>query len=225
MSIFPYKTPLLAPSLLASSKDLLGGAKRAALEGFPFLHFDVMDGKFVTNVSFTHDDFLLLRKSLPESFLDVHLMVQGPLSEGLFYAHNGADLVTFHYEALNSEKERISLIDALHMEGIKVGMSIKPHTPTDVLLPYLGKLDLVLLMSVEPGKGGQAFLPESLRRMEKLVELRKEAKREDALLLEIDGGIDDRSGPKAIASGADILVSGSYLFKAPSMKEAGGRIL
>lgn len=196
---------IVAPSLLAA-KRIVEEAK--AIENIEnvWLHFDVMDGKFVPNTSFSLDDLSLMRKET-KLFLDVHLMIENPEKYFIDYVKNGADLVTVHYEATN---ELSSLIKNIKKAGVKVGVSIKPKTDVEVLYPYLKDLDLVLVMSVEPGFGGQSFIPSALEKIEKL---RKEIDKNNYnCLIEVDGGINKETGDLCKKSGVDVLVAGSYLF-------------
>lgn len=196
---------IVAPSLLAAKKIVEEAKAIENIENV-WLHFDVMDGKFVPNTSFSLDDLLLMRKET-KLFLDVHLMIGNPEKYFLDYVKNGADLVTVHYEATN---ELSSLIANIKKAGVKVGVSIKPKTDVEVLYPYLKDLDLVLVMSVEPGFGGQSFIPNALEKIEKL---RKEIDKNNYnCLIEVDGGINKETGDLCKKSGVDVLVAGSYLF-------------
>ena len=196
---------IVAPSLLAAKKIVEEAKVIENIENV-WLHFDVMDGKFVPNTSFSLDDLLLMRKET-KLFLDVHLMIENPEKYFLDYVKNGADLVTVHYEATN---ELSSLIENIKKAGVKVGVSIKPKTDVEVLYPYLKDLDLVLVMSVEPGFGGQSFIPSALEKIEKL---RKEIDKNNYnCLIEVDGGINKETGDLCKKSGVDVLVAGSYLF-------------
>lgn len=196
---------IVAPSLLAAKKIVEEAKAIENIENV-WLHFDVMDGKFVPNTSFSLDDLLLMRKET-KLFLDVHLMIENPEKYFLDYVKNGADLVTVHYEATN---ELSSLIENIKKAGVKVGVSIKPKTDVEVLYPYLKDLDLVLVMSVEPGFGGQSFIPSALEKIEKL---RKEIDKNNYnCLVEVDGGINKETGDLCKKSGVDVLVAGSYLF-------------
>jgi len=207
-----YKTPLISPSLLAADKKRFHEEISLALSsGASLLHFDVMDGSFVPATSFSIDDMSALLSVFPALALDVHLMVSDPLTWGPLFGRLGAKNVTFHLEALPSKEKVFETISAIRETGASVGMSIKPKTPPESVLPYLKYLDLLLLMSVEPGKGGQAFLSESVKRMETLCKYRKEGAYHD-LLLEVDGGINEKTAPLMLEAGADILVAGSYLF-------------
>lgn len=196
---------IVAPSLLAAKK-LVEEAK--GIEGIEnvWLHFDVMDGKFVPNTSFSLSDLALMRKET-SLFLDVHLMIENPELYFMDYVKNGADLVTIHYEATSN---LYSLIESIKNSGVKVGVSIKPKTDVEVLYPYLKDLDLVLVMSVEPGFGGQSFIPNALEKIEKL---RNEIDKNNyKCLVEVDGGINKETGDLCKKSGVDVLVAGSYLF-------------
>ena len=196
---------IVAPSLLAAKKIVEEAKAIENIENV-WLHFDVMDGKFVPNTSFSLDDLLLMRKET-KLFLDVHLMIENPEKYFIDYVKNGADLVTVHYEATN---ELSSLIENIKKAGVKVGVSIKPKTDVEVLYPYLKDLDLVLVMSVEPGFGGQSFIPNALEKIEKL---RKEIDKNNYnCLIEVDGGINKETGDLCKKSGVDVLVAGSYLF-------------
>ena len=196
---------IVAPSLLAAKKIVEEAKAIENIENV-WLHFDVMDGKFVPNTSFSLDDLSLMRKET-KLFLDVHLMIENPEKYFIDYVKNGADLVTVHYEATN---ELSSLIKNIKKAGVKVGVSIKPKTDVEVLYPYLKDLDLVLVMSVEPGFGGQSFIPSALEKIEKL---RKEIDKNNYnCLIEVDGGINKETGDLCKKSGVDVLVAGSYLF-------------
>ncbi len=207
-----YKTPLISPSLLAADKKRFHDEVSLALSaGASLLHFDVMDGLFVPATSFGVDDMSSLLAAFPDIAIDAHLMVEDPLTYGPLFGRVGAKNVTFHLEALPSKEKVLETISAIRETGASVGMSIKPKTAVEDVLPYLKHLDLVLLMSVEPGKGGQAFLPESVERMQTLYKYKKEGGYSD-LLLQVDGGINEKTASLMLEAGADILVAGSYLF-------------
>lgn len=202
--------PAVAPSLLAANVECIEKELKTAEEaGCHFLHFDVMDGRFVPNTSFSLSFFEKI-KNLHTMINDVHIMVSDPLTEGVAYAEAGADIVTFHYEACKDNEERMAVIEAIRKAGSNVGMSIKPSTPAEDALSLLPHLDLILVMSVEPGKGGQSFLPSAV---DKITLLRKTIDEAGLnTLIEVDGGINETTGLLVKKAGADLLVAGSYLF-------------
>jgi ribulose-phosphate 3-epimerase len=200
----------IAPSLLAADFSQLDNeVKRVALLGATYLHYDVMDGHFVPNISFGVPIVASLSKT--HSLInDVHLMIDHPEKFIDAFVKAGAQVVTFHYESFSNDDQRLQLIHKIKKTGIKVGMSIKPLTEVDCLIPFLKELDLVLVMSVEPGFGGQLFLKNAL---DKIAFLRQFIDRfKLPCLIEVDGGINDLTGPLCIQAGVDILVAGSYLF-------------
>lgn len=201
---------LVSPSLLAANKDHLGDEIKLAEEaGAEYIHWDIMDGKFVPNVSFKASEVKTFSK-IHKMVNDVHIMVSDPEIEASLFVSCGADLVTFHIEAVDSLEKAIKIIDKLHSLNCKAGISIKPATGVDSIVPLLDKVDLVLVMSVEPGKGGQKFMPSAL---DKIRELRKIIdKNRFNCLIEVDGGINDETGQECRKAGVDILVAGSYLF-------------
>ena len=200
---------IVAPSILSADFANLGQELlKVQGSGCKWVHVDVMDGHFVPNISIGAPVLKAIRRSTP-LFLDVHLMISDPEQYYSDFITSGADLVCFHYEAVEPEKI-MPLIKKIKGRHVKVGMSIKPKTRPDVLAPYLQYLDLVLVMSVEPGFGGQEFMPNSL---EKVRQLRAEIDNNGyQCLIEIDGGINENTAKMAIAAGADVLVAGSYLF-------------
>ena len=173
-----------------------------------------MDGVFVNNISF---GLPVLKAIKPKTDLpfDVHLMITEPEKYIAEFARVGADIITFHLEATNDIK---ACIDLCKKHGCKVGISIKPDTPASEVFPYLEDIDMVLVMTVEPGFGGQGFLPFTL---EKIKEVRQKALDMGLNLdIQVDGGIDDQTAREVKANGANILVAGTYLFKAKDMKKA-----
>ena len=200
----------LSPSILSADFARLGSDCASVLEaGADMLHFDVMDGHFVPNISFGLPVLKCLRKALPEAVLDVHLMISDPLTYVPEFVKAGATIITFHYECGKVQETS----DAIHSLGCKAGLSIKPGTPAEVLLPYLKELDLVLVMSVEPGFGGQKFMPMAL---DKLRFLRAACAEQGAApWLQVDGGIDlSGTGAACVEAGANLLVAGSAVFGA-----------
>ncbi len=182
--------------------------------GADMLHFDVMDGVFVNNISFGIP-VLGAISNASDLFMDVHLMITDPLKYVQAFADAGADLITFHLE---SESDPDAVIDAIHAAGCKAGISIKPATPAEAVLPYLDRVELVLVMTVEPGFGGQGFMHDM---MDKVSALRQEiSKRGREIMLEVDGGINAETAPIACTAGADVHVVGSYLFKQADLTAA-----
>ena len=188
--------------------------KRLEKAKVDFVHFDVMDGVFVNNISFG----LPVLKSVKEKTdlpFDVHLMITEPEKYIAEFAKAGADIITFHCEATKDIK---NCIDLCKKHGCKAGLSIKPDTSASEVFPYLGKLDMVLVMTVEPGFGGQGFLSFTL---EKIKEIRQKADEMGFDIdIQVDGGITDKTCKDVKESGANILVAGTYLFKADDMVKA-----
>ena len=210
----------ISPSILSADFSKLGADCRMVLDaGAKMLHYDVMDGHFVPNISFGVPVLKSLHKAMPDAFYDVHLMITHPQQYAEAFAKAGASLLNFHLECDDDIQETI---DAIKAQGCQVGLTIKPGTAPEALLPYLDQLDLVLVMSVEPGFGGQKFMPSAL---EKLRFLRDERARRGAhYLLEVDGGVDDTTAPLCVEAGADILVAGSAVFGAADPAAAVGRL-
>lgn len=173
-----------------------------------WVHIDVMDGVFVPNISFGFPVLKAIRKATGK-FLDVHLMIVEPEKYVARFAEAGADLVTFHYEATCGVH---GCIEQIRRSGVRVGISIKPATSVDVLCDLLPLVDVVLVMSVEPGFGGQSFIPESLDKIARLRTLVQEQGLET--LIEVDGGISSRNARAVFDAGAEVLVAGSAVFAA-----------
>ena len=210
----------VSPSILSASFCHLEQDCRAVLDaGADMLHYDVMDGHFVPNISFGVPVLKSLHAGLPDAFYDVHLMITDPLFYAEAFAKAGADLITIHLECDSPIEETL---DKIHALGCKAGLSVKPGTPVQEVFPYLDKLDLVLVMSVEPGFGGQKFMPSAL---EKLAALKAEcAARGLSPWLEVDGGVDDTTAPLCVAAGANLLVAGSAVFGAKDPAAAVARL-
>lgn len=207
--LFALKLPAVSPSLLAAEQDNLAAEiQKAASAGAEIIHFDVMDGSFVPATSFYSGEVDGVLPSCP-LFRDVHLMVEDPIGIGERFAALGADAITVHLEALEARDVEPKDLRKL-IPSPFVGVSLRPGTPVGRLWPYLPYVDLILLMSVEPGKGGQQFMEESLPRAREIKKMI--AAGGYRILLSIDGGINELTAKKAIAAGVDILVAGSYLY-------------
>ncbi len=171
------------------------------------LHFDVMDGVFVNNISFGIP-ILKVISDATSMYKDVHLMITDPIKYVDAFADAGADMITFHYESVSDPHKTI---DAIHAAGCKAGISVKPATPAEAVFPFMDKVDMVLVMTVEPGFGGQGYIPEMT---EKIAAIRREAdSRGVSLLIEVDGGINAETAPIVWGAGANVFVVGSYLFR------------
>ncbi len=204
------KKVIVSPSVLgADFMHFSNEIQKIKDAGMTWVHFDVMDGHFVKNVSFGS---LVLRKILKDIDLikDVHIMIENPLENVEKFAKCGADYLTFHYEACKDDAEVFQVIDKIHECGMKAGISIKPNTPVAKVFPFLHSLDLVLVMSVEPGLGGQKFMDLSLTKISLLKNKINEEKVD--VLISVDGGVNDQTGPLCLKVGANILVVGQYLF-------------
>lgn len=212
----------VSPSLLSADKErLLEEIKTVEKYGAEYLHWDVMDGKFVANTSYTVEQVQKYAHS-HKMVNDVHIMVVDPEIEAPQFARAGADIVTFHIEAVDSAESAIKIIDELHSLNCKAGISIKPATGVEAIEPLLDKIDLALVMSVEPGKGGQKFMPNALEKIAKLRYLID--KNGYKCLIEVDGGINGETGQECRKAGVDILVAGSYLFGHEDIKERIGTL-
>lgn len=217
------KRPIISPSILgADFMHLADEIEKIEDAGLYWIHFDVMDGHFVNNISVGN----LFLKQVSENLdfvKDVHIMVENPLSVVEKYREAGADYLTFHYEACQDDTEVFEVIDRIHEYGMKAGLSIKPGTPVEKVFPFLYSLDLVLIMSVEPGEGGQAFIDTSLN---KIADLREKIDQENVkVLISVDGGINDVTAPYCLRMGADVLVVGQYLFGDDDFDERIGKLL
>ena len=199
----------VSPSMLACDFTKYGAEiEKITKAGAEYVHLDIMDGVFVPNLSFGLPLVEAARR-VTDAVLDVHLMIVEPEKYVKQFADAGADIIVFHYEATNNHKE---VIDAIHALGKKAGMSIKPGTPTFVLEPFMNSLELVLIMSVEPGFGGQKLIPENLDKVSQVKEMRQVLGAD--FEIEIDGGITVENAHLAIEAGVNVIVAGSAVFKA-----------
>lgn len=204
------KEVMIAPSILAADFAKLGEEIKLVEElGADYLHFDVMDGHFVSNISFGVPVLNSISR-IHNMVNDVHIMISEPRKYIQKFVDAGADIITFHYEACETPEEVADIIELIHECGVKAGLSIKPNTPVEVVKPFLEDLDLVLVMSVEPGFGGQEFIPESLMKIQYLRYVIDE--NDYDCLIEVDGGINAETGRMCADVGVDIVVAGSYLF-------------
>ena len=199
----------IAPSILSADFAVLG-AECADVEraGAELLHVDVMDGMFVPNISLGIPVIQSLRKAT-KMFLDVHLMIEQPVRYAEAFCRAGADLVNFHVES-DTEENTLRAIELVRAQGKKVGVTLKPKTPAEAVLPYLGLVDLILIMTVEPGFGGQRFMEDMLPKIRQVRALVDE--KAPGTEIEVDGGIDAATAPLVTEAGANVLVAGSAVF-------------
>ena len=203
----------ISPSILSADFSKLG-EEIIALDkaGADLIHIDVMDGNFVPNISIGLPVIKSIRNKTDKVF-DVHLMIENPSKYIDDFIEAGADIVTIHYEA---EKHIDRAIEYIKSKGVKAGVSLNPGTPTFVLKDIINKLDLVLIMSVNPGFGGQKFIPYAI---DKIKEVKEMARDNKDLLIEVDGGVDVTNAGVIKAAGANVLVAGSAVFKDGKLEE------
>ena len=205
----------VAPSILSADFSKLGAeVEDIRLGGADYVHFDVMDGCFVPNISIGIPVLKSLRKAT-DMLIDVHLMITDPMKYIDNFADFGADIISFHIE---SESDTAAVIDRIHERGLKAAVALRPATPVESVFKYLSDVDMILVMTVEPGFGGQSFIPETLDKVRavrnKITELGLDVN------VQVDGGINADTAAAVRAAGANVLVSGSYLFAAADMAAA-----
>lgn len=209
MSSHTFQPPIIAPSILSADFTQLGSDIQKSVEGgAKWIHCDIMDGHFVPNISYGADIVAAARRAAPGAFLDVHLMIENPDAYLNQFIDAGADLVSVHQEA-STHLHRT--LQGIKEAGALAGVAINPATPVETLLHVLELVDLVVVMSVNPGFGGQSFIPSALEKVRKLVEMRREA--EEGFLIEIDGGVTLDNAAEIVSAGTDILVAGSTIFR------------
>ena len=212
------KEIIVSPSILAADFLNLGEEiKKIKEAGAKFLHFDVMDGHFVNNISF---GLPVLKEISKEHLLinDVHLMIDNPIEFYKEFYESGADYLTIHIEVIKDFEDFLTIYNYAKENNKKIGVSIKPKTGFGLILKYLEYVDLVLVMSVEPGFGGQSFIETSLDTIKKLANIKKE--KGYNYIIEVDGGINKETSLKCIDSGVDSLVAGSFIFKSKDYKKS-----
>lgn len=203
-------TKIISPSILAADfGNLQAMCEMINRSRAEWVHIDVMDGVFVPNISFGFPVLEAVKRHC-RKLIDVHIMIVQPEKYVKRFAQAGAEMLTFHYEAAENPQQVIDLIRA---EGIKVGITVNPDVPVSALAPYIDQVDMVLLMSVFAGYGGQKFMEETYARVDELKAL-IDSKNPDCLI-EIDGGVNLENAPKLFRHGANVLVAGSTVFNAP----------
>jgi ribulose-phosphate 3-epimerase len=204
---------IIAPSVLAANFAKLGEESADLVQkGADWLHLDVMDGHLVPNISFGPVVVKALRGAISDVFFDCHLMVSDPAFWIDSFKDAGASQICFHVEAYNDPKKTRETIDKIHALGMKAGLALRPNTMASAVFPFTDVLDMVLVMSVEPGFGGQKFMPQVLPKVQEL------RQRCPALDIQIDGGVDGNNIQQAADAGANVIVAGTSIVGAPDRK-------
>jgi ribulose-phosphate 3-epimerase len=207
--------PVVAPSILAADYTKLGEEISECLKADTrWIHCDIMDGHFVPNISYGPDVVAAVRRSAPEAFLDIHLMIEKPDQFIESFSDAGADLITVHYETC---PHLHSTLQNIQYHGCMRGVVINPGTSVELITPVLNYLDIVVLMSVNPGYGGQTFIEETYDKIRQLISIRRDHKSD--FLIEVDGGVGLNNIRKLVETGVDVLVVGSGIFKADDITQ------
>ncbi len=213
------KKIIISPSILSADfANLERDIKLVEQNGADWIHVDVMDGHFVPNITIGAPVVKSIRK-ITQLPLDVHLMIENPQKYIPEFAKSGADIITFHFEAVSDVKETIQQIKSY---GIKVGISIKPKTKPEEILEFLPELDLILIMTVEPGFGGQSFMADCAEKIKLIKQHIKSRPELDSkkITIQVDGGINDKTAKICTNYGANSLVAGSYIYNSENIKSA-----
>ncbi len=202
---------IISPSILSADFSKLEQQLQTVEKSkAKWIHIDVMDGHFVKNITFGIDIFKAVKRST-SLFTDVHFVISNPEYYADIFINEGADGITFHLDAVDDVDRNLKLIKYIKSHDVQAGITLRPETPVTEYLPYLKEADLVLVMSIEPGFGGQKFRKDAVEKIRWLYEIRKKEKYN--YLIQVDGGINQETGKLCAQAGADVLVSGSYVFK------------
>ena len=202
---------IISPSILSADFANLEADIKRVEPYVPWLHIDVMDGHFVPNISIGVPVVKSIRK-ITNLFLDTHLMIENPIKYVDAFVDAGSDLITFHFEA--TKDKTLETIEKIKSRGVKVGLSIKPKTSVDEIKEYISLVDMILVMTVEPGFGGQKFMEDCAAKIAQIKEIKKD------ILVQVDGGINDKTAIICKNLGVDSLVAGNYIYSAADVKKA-----